>query len=175
MRMKLLVAAALVAAAATVAAAPAPGGASSLAAVRAATTKYHRVGIAKQAGYGLLVDLKKISCIDMPGTGAMGVHYVKGPLVADPAVDASKPEGLVYEPGANGALTLVAVEYVTIKKGWDATHASPPSLFGRPFNLTPSPNRFGLPAFYSLHVWIWKHNPAGTFAMWNPDATCAKA
>jgi len=33
----------------------------------------------------------------------------------------------------------------------------------------------GLPAFYSLHAWIWKHNPAGDFAMWNPDVTCANA
>jgi hypothetical protein len=41
--------------------------------------------------------------------------------------------------------------------------------------LTPDGNRFGLPAFYSLHAWVWKHNPAGTFAMWNPNVTCANA
>ena len=36
-------------------------------------------------------------------------------------------------------------------------------------------NRFGLPAFYSLHAWIWKHNPSGTFSMWNPNVSCALA
>jgi len=62
-----------------------------------------------------------------------------------------------------------------VQAAWDASHTSPPSLFGQTFNFTPSPNRFGLPAFYSLHVWIWKNNPDGMFAMWNPDVTCANA
>ena len=105
----------------------------------------------------------------------MGIHYVNGGLVGDPAVDAQKPEALVYEPEQNGRLRLVALEYVVIKSAWDATHSSPPSLFGQTFNLTLSPNRFGLPAFYSLHAWIWKHNPAGMFSPWNPDVTCANA
>ena len=35
-----------------------------------------------------------------------------------------------------------------------------------------SPNRFGLPDFWALHAWIWKFNPSGTFAMWNPDVNC---
>jgi hypothetical protein len=50
-------------------------------------------------------------------------------------------------------------------------------LFDQEFMVTPHPNRFGLPAFYSLHAWIWKHNPAedGMFAMWNPDVSCAAA
>jgi hypothetical protein len=38
--------------------------------------------------------------------------------------------------------------------------------------VTKAPNRFGLPAFYSLHVWVWKHSPAGMFAMWNPTVHC---
>jgi hypothetical protein len=29
-----------------------------------------------------------------------------------------------------------------------------------------------VPAFYSLHAWVWKRNPAGTFAMFNPRVTC---
>ena len=70
-------------------------------------------------------------------------------------------------------MQLVALEYVVLKADWDALHADPPSLFGQEFMVTPDPNRFGLPAFYSLHAWIWKHNPAGTFAMWNPDVSCA--
>jgi hypothetical protein len=102
----------------------------------------------------------------------MGIHYVKGTLVGDGAVDALTPEALVYAPGKAGQLHLAALEYVVFKADWDADHSSPPSLFGHEFNVTPAPNRYGLPDFYSLHVWIWKHNPAGMFASWNPDVSC---
>jgi hypothetical protein len=30
-----------------------------------------------------------------------------------------------------------------------------------------------LPAFYELHVWLFKHNPRGLFDDWNPRVTCA--
>ena len=62
-----------------------------------------------------------------------------------------------------------------IKAAWDATHGSPPKLFGHQFNFTDAGNRFGLPPFYSLHVWAWKDNPAGMFAMFNPDVHCPPA
>ena len=45
----------------------------------------------------------------------------------------------------------------------------PPMLFGHEFNFTDAPNRYGLPPFYSLHAWIWKDNPAGTFADVEPQ------
>jgi hypothetical protein len=109
--------------------------------------------------------------------GAMGIHYAKGSLVGDGAVDPLTPEAVIYEPRSHGRLRLVAVEYVVLKADWDANpdNTSPPSLFGHEFNFTPSPNRFGLPPFYSLHVWLYKHNPSGTFSMWNPTVSCAKA
>ncbi len=50
-----------------------------------------------------------------------------------------------------------------------------PLLFGQQFMLTPGDNRYGLPAFYSLHAWIWKSNPTGMFSMWNPAASCGPA
>jgi len=61
------------------------------------------------------------------------------------------------------------------KSAWDAHHDGRPKLFGQTFTLTPDGNRFGLPAFYSLHAWLYKHNPAGTFAMWNPRVHCPSA
>jgi hypothetical protein len=132
------------------------------------------------AGYGLFKDAAGIACIEMPpmpgmAGGAMGIHYVNGDLVGDPEVNPATPEALVYEPEKNGQLRLVALEYVTLQSAWDAHHSSPPSLFGQTFNFTPSPNRYGLPPFYSLHAWIWKNNPDGMFAMWNPDVSCANA
>jgi hypothetical protein len=155
------------------AAAPAPH--PGLTKLRAATTRFHNLDTAKGKGYGLLTDTAGISCIAEPGMGAMGVHYVNGDLVGDGAIVASKPEALVYRRGVHGVLRLSAVEYVVIKAAWDANHNAPPRLFGHQFNLSKSPNRFGLPAFYSLHVWVWKHNPAGMFQMWNPTVHCHRS
>jgi hypothetical protein len=144
--------------------------------VRAATARYLHLDRAIAHGYGLLTDAAGIACIDNPGVGGMGVHYVKGSLVDDPDESARTPELLVYEPRKNGRLRLVAVEYVVIQSAWKAAgHKRPPSLFGQKFELTPAGNRYGLPPFYELHAWIWKHNPRGMFDDWNPRVTCAHA
>jgi hypothetical protein len=140
--------------------------------VRHATARYHNIAVAENAGYGRLIDVNGVACIDMPGMGAMGVHYVNGSLVGDGEVDALTPEAIVYEPDGAGRLRLVAVEYVVIQQAWHADHLNPPALFGHQFDLTVSPNRYGLPPFYSLHAWVWQHNPAGVFAMWNPRVNC---
>jgi hypothetical protein len=153
---------------------------------RSATAKYHSLTVTKKAGYSILADSAGITCIAEPEMGAMGVHYVKGDLVKDPAIDATHPEALVYAPDPHGGLHLAALEYVVIKSDWDANHPGPPPslgvgvrtppappwLFGHEFNFTDAPNRYGLPPFYSLHAWIWKGNPMGTFEMWNPSVTC---
>jgi hypothetical protein len=147
-------------------------GGDSLKDVRKATKQFRSLSLANKAGYEQLLDKDGIACIDMPDMGAMGVHYVKGSLVGDGAIDPLTPEAVVYEPDDRGRMRLVALEYVVFKDAWDANHGSKPTLFGQPFDTSPEGNRFGLPAFYSLHVWLYKHNPAGMFAMWNPDVTC---
>ncbi|HEV8536746.1 MAG TPA: hypothetical protein VGR87_13660 [Candidatus Limnocylindria bacterium] len=152
--------------------APANAGAEQLSTARAATAQFHTLETAVAAGYGLFTDAAGIACIDKPGTGVMGIHYVKGALVGDAAVNAATPEALVYWQKPNGELKLAAVEYVVFKDAWDAVHSSPPSLFGQQFTLLASPNRYGLPAFYELHAWIWKNNPSGMFEDWNPRASC---
>jgi hypothetical protein len=161
----------------TTAVATAGGG--TLAATRAATAKFHDLSVAKAAGYNIrVVDVAGISCIENQPKGAMGVHYVNGDLLLDnppgspPAVDALRPEALVYEP-KDGKLKLVALEYLVFKEGWDAVNESAPSLFGHDFGVVESPNRYGLPAFYELHVWLWKQNPSGMFYEWNPRVSCA--
>ena len=143
--------------------------------VRAATAGYRDLSVATAAGYGLLKDAAGIACIDNPGVGTMGIHYVNGTLVGDATVNATTPEALVYEPQPNGRMRLVDVEYVVFQAAWDAAHSSPPSLFGHQFELLPATNRYGLPAFYELHAWIWKHNPRGLFYDWNPHVSCAAA
>lgn len=102
----------------------------------------------------------------------MGIHYVNGDLVGDGEVHAATPEALVYEPRSHGGERLVAVEYVVFQSDWDAAHAAPPELFGREFELVRAGNRYGLPPFYELHAWLWKHNPSGVFADYNPRVRC---
>jgi hypothetical protein len=155
---------------ASIAAASPPG---DLAGLRAATAKYHSLEEAGEDGYGLFTDKAGIACIASPDMGAMGIHYVNGDLVGDPAINVNHPEALVYSPDHNGKLHLAAVEYVVLKDAWDATHALPPKRFGQQFNFTDEPNRYGLPPYYSLHVWVWKYNPAGMFEMWNPRVHCS--
>jgi hypothetical protein len=140
---------------------------------RDATAIYQTPAAAVAAGYELLTDAAGIACIDDPQMGAMGVHYVKGALVGDGAIDPARPEALVYQVSARGQVQLVALEYVVIQSAWDSAHSSPPSLFGQNFMLTPAGNRFGLPAFYSLHTWIYERNPSGMFAPFNPRVDCA--
>ena len=101
----------------------------------------------------------------------MGIHYVNGTLVGDGNVDAVHPEALLYEP-KDGRLRLVGVEYVVLAADWDAAHGTPPTLMGQLFNYVGSPNRYGIPAFYELHVWAWENNPAGVFADWNAHVSC---
>jgi hypothetical protein len=138
-----------------------------LAELRKATEQYHDIG-ALPDGYGEFYE-----CTDNESLGAaMGWHYANVPKVLDPAIDALDPEVFVYEPKPNGQLRLVAVEYVVFQESWDATHDDPPQLFGRTFSAIPAGNRYGLPDFYELHVWVWKGNPRGVFDDWNPTVSC---
>ncbi len=102
----------------------------------------------------------------------MGIHYVRGDRVANPAERATEPEVLVYAPRRHGGMRLVALEYVVLQADWDALHTRPPSLFGQDFELVPAGNRYGLPAYYELHAWLFKRNPRGLFDDWNPRVRC---
>lgn len=130
------------------------------------------VSAAKRAGYAEFRDAEGIACIEHPHMGAMGVHYVNGDLVGDAFLYPARPEALVYEPTGNGKLELVAHEYIVFQKAWDETHDKPPTLLGRRFRLIEKPNRYGLESFYELHAWLWKPNPAGMFADYNPRVVC---
>jgi hypothetical protein len=136
-------------------------------AVRNATERFRDTAIAVAEGYVL-----QLGCVTGPDRGAMGVHFINGSLVGDGDLDVTRPEALVYEPMRGGGFRLAAVEYVVIADMWNATHAGPPELMGQLFQLVDTPNRFGLPAFYSLHVWAWKDNPFGTFVNWSPKVSC---
>jgi len=139
-----------------------------LAAVRAATARFHDFAAADAAGYGLFY-----VCTDEAGLGAMGQHYVNGGIVGDTVLDPAAPEAIMYEPLPGGGQRLVGVEWVVFQQAWeDAGNTNAPSLFGRSLKLVPSPNRYGIPSFYQLHAWVWKPNPAGAYQDWNPRVSC---
>ena len=140
-----------------------------LRAVRESTEKYKNVAAAEADGYSLL-----FGCVTGPDSGAMGLHYVNLNLVGSGVVDAAHPQIVIYEPLPNGQLRLIGADFLIIAADWDKAHPGQgaPQLMGQLFHYFESPNRFGLPAFYTLHVWAWKDNPNGAFVNWHPDVSC---
>ena len=135
--------------------------------VRQSTERFKDVAVAEAAGYAL-----QFGCVSGNDSGAMGLHYVNGPLVADGELDPRKPEIILYEPAENGGLRLVGADYLVLADAWNAKHSAPPEMMGQLFHLFEAPNRFGLPAFYTLHVWAWKPSPTGTFVNWHSKISC---
>ncbi|HSJ35565.1 MAG TPA: S-layer homology domain-containing protein [Acidimicrobiia bacterium] len=148
------------------AAANVPGAlANQLAAANRATAAYQDVEVAEADGYASTIG--DLGCHQNPGVGGMGVHYLDASLM-DGVVSATAPEALVYELDHNGDIAgLVAHEYIVPLDAW--TEASPPTLFGQEFTQHPV-----LP-IWKLHAWVWKDNPVGTFADWNPKARLCPA
>jgi hypothetical protein len=158
-----------------------------LAAVRRATSHFHDVVVARAAGY----TTENEPCVASP-LGAMGIHAPNFSLIGDPALDPLRPEVLLYAPTPNGGYRLIGVEYfqaVLLRNlatneiaprfetaPWDPGEyeiVNPrPQLFGESFHLTPPPVAT-VPWHWSLHVWVWAHNPSGTFAEWNPSLACS--
>lgn len=130
--------------------------------VRRATAQYRDVEVAIANGY------QAGPCVSGPNKGAMGVHFINVSLLGK-EVDAESPEALIYEPTRDGRMRLVGVEYITFAADWVA---EVPTLDGHLFHYSGSPNRYGIPAFYQLHVWAWRDNPDGTFSDWNPHVSC---
>lgn len=134
--------------------------------VQNATEQYKDVTVAEANGYAL-----QFGCVSGDSSGAMGLHFVNGDLVNSGVIDAKHPQIVIYEPTASG-LQLIGADYLVLADTWNTKHSSPPELMGQLFHLFPAPNRFGLPSFYTLHVWAWKDNPNGAFVNWHPDVNC---
>jgi hypothetical protein len=135
--------------------------------VRAATERYRDVAAATADGYSLL-----FGCVSGPDYGAMGLHFVNLALVGDGVLDPARPEIIIYEPQPDGRLRLIGADFLVFASAWHAAHVETPQIMGQLLHLFESPNRFGLPDFYTLHVWAWKENPDGTFTNWHPRVSC---
>jgi len=160
----------LIAALTPAAAAPHPGHEPStekqIEIVRKSTERFRDVRVARRAGYEPAAE-----CVAGPD-GGMGIHYANARLAADPKLSIRKPEILVYEPRGERR-RLVAVEYFRPDAdGRLDTDEDRPYLFGRGFDGPMEGHEPGMPVHYDLHAWVWKHNPAGTFAQYNPRVSC---
>jgi hypothetical protein len=139
-------------------------------AVRKATARFKNVSSVDGPGEGYAL---AFGCVSGGDFGAMGLHYVNMSLV-DGDVDVTQPEIILFEPAEHGRIRLTGADFLVPVAAWEEKHPGegPPQLMGQLFHLFDSPNRFGLPAFYTLHVWAWKDNPNGTFVNWNPNVSC---
>jgi hypothetical protein len=146
--------------AATVAFSQTDGADAQLARLRSVIAPFHNFEKAKDAEYtapltGCMVDEK---------LGGMGFHYGKGSAI-DATVNPLEPEALLYEPEENGKLRLVAVEFL-VPYALVSRDGPAPRAFGQDFV------RNDVFELWTLHAWIFKHNPAGMFADWNPEVNC---
>lgn len=155
--------------------------------VRAATTKYQDVAVAEADGYvrdPLDICETPYSLGVFENLGVMGVHYLRQDLLGVGAegsrLDATgvhtsflEPSVLVYEPQPDSTLALVAVANVVSASAWEAAgEREPPSFGGQPFEYVPMNPGTGYAAHYDLHVWLYRDNPSGLFARYNPAVSC---
>ena len=150
-----------------------------LAQIRDTTVAFHDVEVARAAGYRP----SQAGC-EAATVGAMGIHYGHGGLLGivpgvrpttgnNSVIDPLRPEILLYEPQPDGRLRFVGIEYVVYRAAWDAAHPGQlPTLLGIPFDQKFGPEAHGHADHYELHVWLWRHNPLGMFAPWNPKVSC---
>jgi hypothetical protein len=126
--------------------------------VRSATARFHSTNQAIKNGYQ-----PSDHCVSAPGLGVMGYHWAN-PALVDDVYDPLQPEVLLYAKDANGNIKLVGVEYIVLNVGQPR-----PMLGTQPFDIggTPMP----MP-HWSLHVWLYEHNPSGMFAPFNPNLSC---
>jgi hypothetical protein len=134
-----------------------------LAELRQATAQFHNFEKAQQAGY----DTAITPCWESRSRGGMGYHYARPELLRDSTVSLLEPETLMYEPGPGGQMRLVGMEYIVFIEDWQGT--SPPMLLGQEFH------QHSFLPIYKLHIWLWRDNPRGMFADWNPKVSCEHA
>ena len=175
------------------AAAPAQAREPSLSAVKAASAKFQNANTAKAEGYTTDGKCMSAAMIGYPASaGAMGVHYVRKDLIGITPPAAGKrvsgtgthtdflhPSMLVYEPQADGSLKLVAVENLVFQSAWRAAgHKDPPTFRGMKYVLlkddpkTPVDEAHNYEPHYELHLWLYRHNPRGIHAEFNPLVSC---
>lgn len=161
--------------------------------MRALTEKYKDVKAAEADGY-IRDPLNFCVTSSFEGQpkqlGGMGVHYFRPDILkitaTAPRIDGAgthtdflQPAVLIYEPQADGSLALVAVENLVFQKAWhDAGNSGPPEFHGNQYYsmvdnpLTDVDEAHMFQPHYELHAWLYRDNPNGLFAQFNPNVTC---
>lgn len=165
--------------------------------VRAAAERFRDVKVALAEGY-VRDPMNVCETADLLGKpaklGAMGIHYFRPDFLGitappNPRVDGNgtytdfnKPAILLYEPQADGSLKLIGVENLVFEKAWHAAgHKTPPSFHGVPYDHmvddpgTKVDEAHGFMPHYDRHVWVFRDNPNGVFAQYNPNVSCKAA
>ena len=162
--------------------------------VRSATEKYRDVRVALAEGYVRdpmnICDTARF--LGYPAEwGAMGIHYFRPDLLGitappNPRVNGTgthtdflKPSILIYEPQADGSLALVAVENLVFEASWKAAgNAERPRFHDVPYDhmvddpATAPDEAHMFEPHFDRHVWIYRDNPSGVFAPFNPNVSC---
>ncbi len=168
--------------------------AAQVAALRAASERFTDVNVALAEGY--IRDPEDLcETAEMMGRpaelGAMGIHFVRPDLLGitsppNPRVNGTgthtdflTPAILIYEPQADGSLELVAVENLVFRTAWHAAgNRELPTFQGVAYDAmaddpdTAIDEAHMFEPHYDRHVWIYRHNPNGVFAPFNPNVTC---
>ena len=162
--------------------------------VRSATERFRDVKVALAEGY-IRDPMNLCDTAEMMGQpaelGVMGIHFFRPDLLGitgppNPRVNGTgthtdflRPGILIYEPQQDGSLELVAVENLTFIKAWEAAgNQAPPSFHGVPYDkmaddpATEVDEAHMFEPHYDRHVWLYRENPNGIFAQFNPKATC---
>ena len=194
MNLKIVIAAFAAANLCAPAALAADKGEPSLEEVRSLTEKYRDVKVALAEGF-IRDPGNMCETADMMGRpkllGAMGIHFFRPDLLGisappNPRVDGNgthadfrQPSILIYEPRTDGSLELVAVENLVFAKAWHAAgHERPPSFHGVEYDsmkddpATEVDEAHMFEPHYDRHVWLYRDNPNGMFAQYNPKVSC---
>ena len=147
-----------------------------IAAARAATARYRDVEVAKADGYYQITQF----------IAGLGLH-MDNLKISNDTFDPARPQILLYEPAADGHLVLVGVAYTFahvndvppagFAGGEDVWHFHTNLCFLPGGSVTVAPDAapckaqggfFQKETPWLLHAWIWKSNPDGIFAEYNP-------
>ncbi len=132
---------------------------------RLAAAAYFDIDAALADGYEQLFE-----CIAHGEHGSMGIHYIHPDRAGDGQLVLTEPDVLMYEPQPDGSLQLVAVEYIVFEQHWQGEAL--PEMFGRQLARRTAVGPHEVDPFYQVHLWHWRHNPAGLFADYNPYVSC---
>ncbi|HET7816307.1 MAG TPA: hypothetical protein VFK58_01850 [Sphingomicrobium sp.] len=163
-----------------------------LAEVKAGAERYRDVRNAIADGYTTDNKCVTAQMLGFPAVnGVMGLHYVRRDLLGLPPkpapgrvsgtgthTDFTKPAMLVYEPQVDGSLELVAVENLVFASEWHKTRQKPPQFRGVNYLLlkddpaTKLDEAHNFEPHYELHLWVFRDNPKGMYAPFNPAVTC---